>query len=238
VSTEVAVVVPWRAGDPDREAAWEWLRPRWADLGPVLEGVAPAGPWCKAAAVADGLAGCDAEIVVIADADVWCDDVDQAVGAVAGGAPWAVPHLNVYRLDAASTAAVLAGGPLGALAGHRLAEKPYRGHVGGGIVVLRRSTYLDCPIDPRFVGWGQEDDAWALALTALHGRPARGRFPLWHLWHEPQDRMTRRTGSPDNRDLFLRYRSASHNPDSMRRLVEEAKCASFVPRVVSGMGVA
>lgn len=100
-------------------------------------------------------------------------------------------------------------------------EPSYQGFAGGGITVLPVRTYLDVPLDTRFTGWGGEDEAWALALRALVGPPWRGTAPLWHLWHPPQDRASRRWGSPEARDLYLRYRRAARHPDRMRALIAE-----------------
>src|SRR5690606_37809457 len=84
-------------------------------------------------------------------------------------AGWAVPHRLVYRLSEAATSGVLAG--LAPSPGMRLVQAPYVGYAGGGITVLPRSTYDQVPLDPRFRGWGQEDESWAHALTVLAGDP-------------------------------------------------------------------
>lgn len=214
----VRVVIPWRAGCPHREASLAWLLPRWRQHGyePVL-GHAPAGAWCKAAAVADGLRRTRGDVVVIADADVWTQGIGAAVAAVRRSEPWAIPHDQVHRLAADATAAVLRGARLGG----RLAQPAYRGLEGGGITVLRRELYERAPLDDRFAGWGQEDEAWALALRTLAGRPWRGDAPLWHLWHPPQPRESRRWGSPAARTLYRRYRHAARRPDRMRALLDE-----------------
>lgn len=219
----VTVVVPWRPDGRHRDAAWSWVSARWRDAFPgwqLLQGAAPAGPWCKAAAVADALPDAAGEVLVVADADVWCDGVQAAVDAVASGAGWAVPHLRVHRLTEAATTAVLDGAPLEDRL--PLAQRPYTGFAGGGMTVLPRAVYDEVPLDPRFAGWGQEDEAWALALTCLAGDPWRGSAPLWHLWHPPQDRQSRRWGSPASQDLWRRYHAARSDPSVMRAVLAEA----------------
>src|SRR5207253_1623354 len=141
---DVAVVVPWRGGCPHRETAWTWIRARYAATHPdwpVLVGTAPAGDWCKARAVADAVAQTAAEVLVVADADVWTDNLTSAVDKLTAGAAWVVPHRPVYRLDEGRTAAVLAGAPLDPADASGLDQAPYPGQSGGGIVVLRRSTW-------------------------------------------------------------------------------------------------
>lgn len=216
----VQVIVPWRGGCPHRESALAWVLDRYEALGlEVTLAPAPAGPWIKAHAVTPAIEASDAELVVVADADVWSDGILAALLAL-NERPWAVPHQLVLRLTEAATAAVTAGAdPLV----QPLEEKPYRGVAGGGILVARRDVLLDVPLDPRFVGWGGEDHALGYALTALHGNPWRGTAPLIHLWHPPQDRLTRRVGSRAGDRLKRRYQAARGNPRRMRTLVEEAR---------------
>jgi len=216
----VEVVVPWRGGCPHRHAALDWVTARLADMGlKVTVGEHVDGEWSKARAV--HAAGATADVLVIHDADVWCDGLDASIAAVQAGASWAIPHREVRRLDAASTSAVLGGGPLKG----RLAERIHGGHAGGGITVLPRSVYESCPLDPRFEGWGQEDDSWAIALEAIRGPHRRGLPPLWHLWHPPSPRLTRAVGSDRGRALHDRYRAARRDLAAITALVAEARTA-------------
>jgi len=96
--------------------------------------------------------------------------------------------------------------------------------IGGGCTVVRRDVYESCPLDPRFKGWGQEDAAWGVALTAMYGPPWRSVEPLWHLWHAPQGRIgltdammrgecapQRGKGSMAGRRLLQAYRVAAES---------------------------
>jgi len=224
--TAVAVVVPWRPGCPHREAAWEWVQARYAARHPgwdVVASAVPHGDWCKAVAVADAVARTDADVLVVADADVWSDDLARAVDVLTAGAAWVVPHRALYRLDEARTASVLAGGPLDATDAAGLAERPYAGHPGGGIVVIRHETWDQVPLDPRFVGWGHEDDSWRYALDGLIGGHEQLTGPLWHLWHPPQPRLRRRIGSHASAQLGERYRRSG--PARLQSLAAEARHA-------------
>lgn len=93
----------------------------------------------------------DAEVIVVADADVLCDGLPAAVSAVQGGAPWARPHNSVHRLSETGTDALLAED---SWQEHPLEQRPYAGLDGGGIVVARKEVIQAIPLDPRFVGWG------------------------------------------------------------------------------------
>jgi glycosyl transferase family 2 len=102
-----------------------------------------------------------------------------------------------------------------------LAEKPYPGREGGGITALSREIYDRCSIDPRFEGWGQEDEAWGYALNALAGRAVNLGAALVHLWHPVAARMTRRYGSRANQALSRRYLRTRYDRPAMQRLVSE-----------------
>ncbi len=193
----VAVIVPWRPGDPHREATWERLRAQHESLGrTVIEGRHDDGLWCKAEAVADALTRTDADILVIHDADVWSDGLDDAIGAIGGDIRWAIPHLLVYRLAQGQVE----------VSTTLLDETAYEGLPGGGIVVIDRAAYL----------------SWAFALTALHGPPWRGEAHLWHWWHPAQRRASRGYGRPESADLKRRYVKARYDRAAMADLIAEA----------------
>ncbi len=219
----VAVVVPYRASDPLREAAWRWLRIQWETAFPgweIIEGACPDGPWVKALAVTDALERTNADVIVLADADVWTEGVAAAVDVVSARGGWAIPHWRVHRLDQAATHAVLSGSWFD----ESLAcDEQHLGCPGGGMTVIERSLRERAPLDPRFIGWGQEDQAAGQAWETLGGKPWRSRDPLWHLWHPPQPRMNRRTGSPESADLRRRYRDAFAAPAAMAALIDEAR---------------
>lgn len=222
----IAVLIPFGSGTPWRNKALEYTRTWYEEH---LEGArvyigSREGPWCKASAVNAALAKTDEPVVVIADADSVTSGVAQAVQAVQQGAPWAVPHLKVYRMNQEATQEIYKGTPPGSLTGKRIwyDQDPYKGFEGGGVTVLRRDVYLDCPLDPAFVGWGQEDEAWAMALNGLYGTPWRGQAPLYHLWHEKPERMSRYAGSAASLARLDQYKEARiHN--AWTPLLEEAR---------------
>jgi hypothetical protein len=192
--------------------------------------------------VADALRKTDAETLIVADADVWAQGLPEALQGLCDGRSWAIPHRGVLRLSEAATDAYLknANGRPGGGArcgggtdepsasyvqrtfrARDLTEPAYLGTEGGGIVLLARELYAACPLDSRFAGWGSEDDAWGMALRTLYGPPLRVTAPLIHLFHPPQQRMTRSYGSLEGRQLRKRYAGARGNPDAMRSLIKE-----------------
>ncbi|OHV42266.1 hypothetical protein BBK14_11230 [Parafrankia soli] len=221
----VAVVVPYRSdGGGPRDRNWGALAARWRANFPGWElcaGVHADGPWCKAEAAAVALEGCTADVLVVADADVWCEPAQALLDAVTlvrtGRRQWVVPHRNVARLSEAGTARWLAG----ERDGLDLDQAPYRGVAGGGLLVVARSSWeLLGGFDPRFRGWGGEDRALGMAADVLLGRHHRLRGTLWHLWHPPQPRLTRAVGSREGQRLLAEYRHAGRDRARMAELVE------------------
>lgn len=224
----VSVLIPYRdTGEAHRSVARMFVWDRWNKRFPdwqVIEGTCPDGPWSKGAAVGEALEQArDGDIVVIADADVWCDGVTEAVAAVAAGAPWAIPHHRVLRLTESASQEVYATGDWPTVrTSLTYAQRPYPGQPGGGMAVMTRETYERAPLDPRFAGWGQEDESWNLCLQRLAGRPWRGTADLWHLWHEPAPRQSRGVGSTASRNLYRRYATA-RDVVKMAALVDEGR---------------
>lgn len=179
-------------------------------------------PWRKAAAIENGLQIATGEVLVVHDADVHIPPEGlRAAVSLIPAEPWVMPHLNVYRLSQAATSRVLAGEDPSLQSDFD--RDPYHGWVGGGVIVVRRDDYQAVPMDHRMIGWGQEDASWALAADCLIGPHCRLVWPLYHLWHPPQERLNRRVGNPVSHELWSRYRRSRGRPDRMRQLVEEGR---------------
>lgn len=218
----ITAIIPWKAGCPHRERALRWTLPR---LAPLVDEVVIGeitGEWSKARAVARALEHANGDVLAIVDADVWITDptwVDACEAALVGWG-WAVPHTWLYRWTPIATQKIYQGDTP---ASDEVTRPRYRGWLGGGTVVLPRALYDAVPLDPRFAGWGQEDESWALALTTMCGKPWRGDADMWHLYHPPAPRQNIRWGSHESIELYRRYKQASGDPNAMRELLEEVR---------------
>lgn len=218
------LIIPWRE-DPTRTPLLEYLAKHWWAQGytATLGITAPGEPWVKANAVKAALEAIkpgDDDVLAIVDADVWTQKLGEAIDAVRRGMKWARPHDRVIRLNQWATDSILSGenqvtgfGPTG----HD--EPMYNAMRGGGITVLRAGDYQKVPLDPRFVGWGHEDEAWGIALTSMYGEPFEVHEVLWHLWHPPQDRQDRYTGSDASVLVARRYAMARGDAEMMRMVI-------------------
>ena len=223
----IRVILPYGGNDPHRARALAWVWGRMPKLLPestVHIGMCE-GPWSKAVAVADAIDPDwdDDDILVIHDADVWIPDLEKAVDVIRSRARrWAIPHTLVVRIGEPLTEQVLAGEvPLTGLGRTGLDQPPYAGVVGGGCVVLSRAAYRQVPLDPRFRGWGQEDESWGFALRRIFGQPYQGKGKLFHFWHPHPERLNRSVGSRDGDKLRNRYRAAQAVKHEMEMLLDE-----------------
>lgn len=223
---DVLIVVPYQAGCEHRSAALLHVGQHLTEHhGGYALAELPAGDWCKAAAIAPAVAASDASVLVLHDADVITapEALNAAIDAVTTGrSRWAIPHTTVYRLDAGSTAAVLAGAALDSRR-WRLDRMAYRGVEAGGVVVVDRALYEEAPLDRRFLSWGGEDLSASIAWRCLAGPPWRGNARLHHLFHEPQDRISPAVGSRASKLLHIRYSKAAGDRDAMRALIAEGR---------------
>lgn len=213
-----SVLIPFAGDDPDRLLSLAWVTARYESSGyEVSIGYGDVERWSKADAVEDALSKASGDLLIVADADVWCEELPLSIEAVDQGAPWSMPHWNVVRLTRTGTEKFFAGQEI-------LMEDESEHHFGapgGGIVVLTREMYERCPLDPRFVGWGGEDLAWGYALRTIAGKHARFHAGLWHFWHAPQARMTRKVGSEANETLRASYADSRFQTGRMRKLIAE-----------------
>lgn len=229
----VSVLVPFAVGAEGSERVdhWRWLRRRYEEDLPDWEIVvgssdSVAEDFSKGKAVHSAFGRATGEILVIADADCWIHPrgLLDAVEAVDRGTNWVVPHRDVYRLTASTTAKLTAGaleGPPRELPREALYKPMHKGPSGGGLVVLSRQAYTTVGgMDSRFHGWGGDDIAFGWALDTLVGPHTRLSAPIWHLWHYPLVRRTRwRRG---NERLAGRYSEANGHPELMRLLIAGA----------------
>lgn len=223
------VVVPLLLTDEHRTRAWDHVSSRMIHDGwPIMEGHYPGGVWCKAVAVQVALEWHrpgPADVLVVMDADVVLDlgALRAAVRAVESGEhAWAIPHTEVHRLTQRATDRYLVTGEAPEHA--ELTRWPYVGVEGGGCVVLRRRTYDEVPLDTGFLGWGEEDICWGMALRTLAGAPWRAPERLIHLWH-PHAVGERQARSPrwESDTLRRRYMAARDDPGRMAALVAQAR---------------
>jgi hypothetical protein len=232
----VRFLVPWRSDGEYRDKLWGFTRARWEkdfpDF-PIVVGSSPDGAFNRSAAINNAAEG-DWDVAVVLDADVMCEP-DQVRRAIVTAAT--TGHLTFafdeYRgLTPHMTAKVLSDElPLNRWSPEPQWQSPevwnkgvrFRSKVHeSSVVVCRRELWdLIGGFDERFVGWGQEDVAFAQACRVLAGDTIRIPGPVWHLWHaRSADRNEHLSRYRRNQELGDRYRGTT-DVKAMRDLLAE-----------------
>lgn len=228
----ISFLVPFKSEDPHRQASVKYVLDRLSEDWPkqeILFGYNMDGKFNRSAArnqLADAATG---ETFVFVDADSYCPALQVLAACAqieAGNADWSFPYGRYCSLTELSTKRVIEGEPM---VEERLdfdyvfpsVEHP-EPSVGGCVVVSRGAFAMVGGYDERFVGWGEEDRAFALSLGTLLHPEVRLGGPIYHLWHPWVEADC--FGQPhfeSNRALCNRYREAAHNSTAMMNLVGE-----------------
>lgn len=216
------VLVPRRAGRPDRDELWRFARPWWKrEVGlPIVEGDHDDGPFNRSAALnrAAELAG-DWSVAVLIDADVLVnpDAVTSAIAVATETGAMVVAFTDRWHIGPVATNRILAGWS-GNWRPH--SRRIVVESVSSAVVVRRDLWERVGGFDEAFVGWGWEDVAFRVACEAVSARPiVRIGATLWHLHHQVSG-----GNNPDeptfvaNRERGELYRAHQWDPDAIAAL--------------------
>ena len=228
-SPNVAVVIPWRAGDPRRERHHEVVRARLRDVLPDAWHIdADSGhqPFSRAGSRNRGVTLAEdtgADIVVLCDADTIPEPVPlhAAIDHAAADGRLHTPYTQFLGLSEAGTRDYLSGRPT-----HECGIELDYGYSVGGVFVIRPDAWWRAGgMDERFTGWGSEDVAFRRAADTLLGPTRRHLGTIVHLWHPPSPRSG--PGVDAGWELAARYAAAEGDREAMSALVTEgATCRS------------
>lgn len=219
----VAVVIPWRGGQPDRERHHETVRAHLRELLPDAWHIdADSGhhPFSRAGSRNRGVQlaqDVGADVVVLCDADTLPErePLLAAIGSAHDGLLH-LPYTHFRGLSQNGTRAYLGGTP-----GDACEVELETTWSTGGVLVLQPSAWWRMGgMDERFRSWGMEDTAARVACDALLGPTVKHEGTIHHLWHPSEIDPT----SPlyqANLALMARYVAAEGNPDAVRPIVAE-----------------
>ena len=189
------VLVPRREGIADRDATWGWIRQWWRDHlpeYPIFEGHHDTGLFNRSAAInrAAGSAGVW-DVAIIIDADVLCDPdrVRKGVELAAETGRMVLPFDVRKDLNPVGSNMVKAGN-----SGNwdRFVHRTYTDMCSSVVIVTRKLWDEVGGFDETFVGWGREDNAFAVSCeTFADGPLIKMPGELWHLFH-----VTAKEGRP------------------------------------------
>lgn len=218
------VLVPRRAGRPDRDALWAFTEAWWTErVGyPITVGVHDhdEGPFNRGVAINRAAELAEPwDVAVVIDADVVLDpgQVHSAVASAHRTGAMAVGFTERLHLNGAGTRKVLAG--------YTGNWRPYARIVAmesvSSCVAVRHDLWAEVGgFDPAFVGWGWEDVAFRIHCEAVAAHPIiRAGGAMWHLHHQVSA-----GNNPDeatfqaNRNRGEAYKRLQWQPDALAHL--------------------
>lgn len=239
----VAVLVPRRTDNGERDRLWEFTRQWWANEfpdWPITEGHHDHGPFNRAAAIntAAEQAG-EWDVALIIDADILCEPqaVRATVDVAAATHGLVVASSERWMLNAQGTDKILRGykGKWEPFVRQRYGtlDDPRGLQCSCCIAVSRQLWEQVGGFDELHVGYGWEDVSFRNACEAISGKGTvwLGPHPIWHLHHRPspEDREGGALKSA-NEARARKYITAHDDPDAMRVLIEEHVTARTAQR--------
>lgn len=223
----VVILVPRRAGVPERDRLWEFCRPQWEQAHPdwrIVEGHHDVGPFNRSAAV--NRAAIEAgrwDVAVIIDADVLADPdaATHAATIAAATGRLVVSHNERIMLNKAGTSKIL-GGYRGPWRKPAFVDTVFTDSVSCCIAIPRALWDEIGGFDEHFVGWGFEDTAFQVAAETFGGPLIRLVSGLYHLHHTLAPETDRSSplcrANMQRRDAYL---AAAGDRDAIRALLDE-----------------
>jgi glycosyltransferase involved in cell wall biosynthesis len=238
---KVSIIIPFR-DQGDRSRQLEWLRRRYEALAPDFEVIVEPDdgrePFSKTIAVNNGFKKATGDILAVIDADVWVErqTIEEAASMIRSRrAVWVRPAATVLRLSEETTWGLIEQPADIDTPDFLVSQCDAITQTVGLAFVVSADHFADLGgMDPRFRGWGWEDNAFNDAMRCLHGREVVFDRPLVHLWHpRPKDQNGRRVWANQgerNATLGTRYKRARRDPAAMRKLVTEYRRLSKIRR--------
>lgn len=222
---DLSVLVPWRAGDPDREKAWTYLQAYWLAISSdlimdieVVEGHdSGVGPFNCAQAINDAFRKSTGRYVAIFGADCLPDLRSLEITwhrLTAGQAPWVPMYNRVDYWDKAGTSAII---DEAYFPDEVSICKPMSVPFQTAYLAMPREHYIEAGgHDERFVGWGAEDSAFRRSLYLLYGDQESVDLPMRCLHHAGGHRSM----SDNNLKLIREYEQID-DKDRLKQYLKE-----------------
>ncbi len=213
---KVRVVIPWRPnGHSERERNILLTSQHLSPVGSIRWADSEHQPFNRAESRNSGVRACmDADVVVVCDAD-FLPPLDAVLAACKGALKDGLlhqPFTEALYLSEAETASYLDDRSLPVRSGSDL--------TGGCFVMTPEAWFEAGGMDPRFLGWGGEDDAFRIAAETLLGPRVHHEGVMPHLYH-PSSAAFGTEAHSANLNLLRRYVAAAGNPDAIRQITQE-----------------
>ena len=187
----ISLLFPFR-DDGSRSAQFEWLQTRWKHFMPDAEIIVAEDdggtPFSKTVAVNNAYRRATRDVMAIVDADVWVNPkvIRSSVEAIRGRRhSWVRPCNKVLRLNKKFTENLIQGDHTKHLPSIDPEVDCDRvTPVVGLICIFSRDLFESVGgMDPRFRGWGWEDNSFNQLMDFKARKCLFLKHPVYHLWH-------------------------------------------------------
>jgi hypothetical protein len=216
-----AIIIPWRGGDPDREAAAQYVEKWVAQTGmPWMQvDVASYVTFSRAASKNYGAHQANwADVLIFNDADMIITHQayrDMAEMAYDSG-KLVIGYVEYCALDKPHSQRIYRGDFPDPFDAPRTVSNV--AFSLGGIIAVRRDVFAEVGgYDERFKVWGNEDWAFAISCATVAGPWLRIEGPALHFFHEHATLYVDEDQLRANTDLLGRYNQIK-NLDGLREV--------------------
>ena len=185
-----SLIVPWRTDHGPREEIWNWNKERWQELYDceIVECDSGDEIFSRGKSRNQGVEQAKYSDLVIADSDTVADEeaLTELLCSGLTQQSWYIPYDEgrYYNLNEDATKELLKMNPGSVLREPVKGEWEFKITSWAGVLVLPRHAF--CGYDPRFVGWGWEDNAFQLRMDQTFKPFERRSGYVMHMWH-PRD---------------------------------------------------
>jgi predicted glycosyltransferase involved in capsule biosynthesis len=229
--TKLSVFIPFRDVG-DRVKQLNWLKAKWDVVSDDIQLIVAEDdgqqPFSKTIAVNNCYRQATSDVFAILDADVWLDPkvLIQSAKTIANDPnKWIMPCDLVWRVTKTKTKEIVDNPDFDLFTLSESDCSRITPVVGAASVFSRKQFETLGGMDPRFRGWGGEDNAWNLLMTDFFGKPESWSNPLFHLWHPtPRDEDNKKiwAGQTDRNTVTLNeYIQASKVEGGLKQIAKE-----------------
>lgn len=222
----LSILVPYRSDGGHRDRIFEWTQTFYKEQFPKAEicvGRNDHNLFSRSAAINDAAAKATKDVFLIVDADLLFDpSLVKASLQLLSDFHWVVPYYSIRYATQESTERLLSTSPVWPLQIQVQSEEidwSVEGITGGIGIIPRKSFRKVRGFDTRFLGWGGEDDAFALAANTLCGKYTRLNSNIYHLWH-PTEKSQGNPHYGKNLELLDEYKACDGNKKAMKKLIK------------------
>lgn len=213
----VDVLMPWRPGEPHREAAQRFVADHYRSMDlEVIEADDGGEPFSRGGSINLAAEKSSADVFLIVDADTVveraqalraADEACEAPGMV-------IAHDEWLHINPRGSAMLLADKDPWSLDWRPYVDFSLPATVSSAVAVSRSTWVAVGGFPEQFRGWGFEDVAFDIMCKTFAGPTRRVPGAAWHLYH-PGDQIR----PTENQELIGAYLAAEGDPERLREVI-------------------